>query len=67
MAKYLVAKEYNSSSGREYLADNKRLWTVHLERAFRFDEYGDAQLYADRNNAFRSPIEPDSFVEVVDE
>jgi hypothetical protein len=67
MSKYLVAKEYNSSLGREYLADNKRLWTVHLERAFRFDEYGDAQLYADRNNAFVGQFEPDCFVEVVDE
>ena len=67
MSKYLVAKEYNSSSGREYLSDNKRLWTVHLERAFRFDEYGDAQLWADRNNEFVRQFDPDCFVEVVDE
>ena len=64
--KYFVAKEYNNSPDREYLATGKLYgWTIWKEiYARRFPEYWEAQRVADDWNASKDPIDPHAFVEV---
>ena len=67
--KYLVVKEYNSSSDVEYVTPQLR-WSAFKENAERFDEYCKAQAAADRANTLyriSAQYEPEAYVEVVNE